>query len=132
MKSNSFSKKLLSAFLAILMAISCFTGVMSAYAGQDISADTEETLYDSNLAYNFLGWVEATDVQTLDALLDFADQMMGDALGGAKGKLDIAGAVINYDLSSINGLFSTLDSARQFLKSALVTVFLGGEIKQSV
>lgn len=129
MKSNSFSKKLLSAFLAILMAISCFTGVMSAYAGQDISADTEETLYDSNLAYNFLGWVEATDVQTLDALLDFADQMMGDALGGAVGKLDIAGAVINYDLSSINGLFSTLNSARQFLKSALVTVFLGDDAK---
>ena len=74
MKSNTFSKKLISVFLAVLMAFSCLSGVMSANAAN--SADVDTSLYDDKLAYNFLGWVDATDDQVLDALLDFADDML--------------------------------------------------------
>lgn len=129
MKSNSFSKKLLSMILAILMAASCFTGAMSAFASENISGDTEETLYDDNLAYNFLGWVEATDVQVLDALLDFADEMMAENLGGAKGSVNIAVASLDYDMSSVNGLLSTVNSARALLKNGLIKALLGGDAK---
>lgn len=127
MKSNSFSKKLLSMILAILMAASCFTGAMSAFASENISGDTEETLYDDNLAYNFLGWVEATDVQVLDALLDFADEMMAENLGSAKGSVNIAVASLDYDMSSVNGLLSTVNSARALLKNGLIKALLGGD-----
>ncbi len=130
MKSNSFSKKLLSMILAILMAASCFTGAMSAFASESISGDTEDTLYDNNLVYNFLGWVEATDVQVLDALLDFADEMMAENLGAAKGTLDISVATLDYDMTSVNGALSTLNSARQLLKSTAIKLFLGGDAKK--
>ncbi len=130
MKSNSFSKKLLSMILAILMTASCFTGAMSAFASESISGDTEDTLYDNNLVYNFLGWVEATDVQVLDALLDFADEMMAENLGAAKGTLDISVATLDYDMTSVNGALSTLNSARQLLKSTAIKLFLGGDAKK--
>lgn len=130
-----FCKKLLSAFLAVVMVLSCFTGAFSAYAGETISADTETSLYDNNLTYNMLGWVEMTDTQVLDAFLDFADQMMAENLGGAKGNIDIIGNKLEYDLSSINGLFYTLNSVRQLLKSlgglvgGIGTLNVGGQLK---
>lgn len=127
MKSNSFSKKLISLFLAVIMALSCFTGAMSAFAYN--SADTKDSLYDGNLAYNFLGWVETTDEQTLSALLDWADDMLGDNLGTMKGTLNVYVASVNYDLSSINGIFSTINSARELLNNSTVNLVLGGDAK---
>lgn len=115
MKSNSFSKKLISVFLAVLMAFSCLSGVMSANAAN--SADVDTSLYDGNLAYNFLGWVDATDDQVLDALLDFADEMLAENLGTAKGAMDITVGVLNYDLTSVNGLLSTIENVRVILAS---------------
>lgn len=112
MKSNSFSKKLISVLLAALMAFSCLSGVMSANAA---SADVDSTLYDNNLAYNFLGWVDATDDQVLDALLDFADDMLSENLGTAKGFMDIKVGTLNYDLTSVNGLLSTIENVRVIL-----------------
>lgn len=126
MKSNSFSKKLLSAFLAALMAFSCLSGVMSANAA---SADTDTTLYDDKLAYNFLGWVDTTDDQVLDALLDFADEMLAKTLGTAKDSMNISVAVLNYDLTSVNGLLSTIESLRKdVLLSGIVDSATGGTL----
>lgn len=113
MKSNSFSKKLISVFLAVLMAFSCLSGVMSANAAN--SADVDTSLYDGNLAYNFLGWVDATDDQVLDALLDFADEMLAENLGTAKGFMDITVGTLYYDLTSVNGLLSTIENVRVIL-----------------
>lgn len=113
MKSNSFSKKLISVFLAVLMAFSCLSGVMSANAAN--SSEVDSSLYDSNLAYNFLGWVDATDDQVLDALLDFADDMLAENLSTAKGFMDITVGVLNYDLTSVNGLLSTIENVRVIL-----------------
>lgn len=113
MKSNTFSKKLISVFLAVLMAFSCLSGVMSANAAN--SADVDESLYDDKLAYNFLGWVDATDDQVLDALLDFADDMLSENLGTAKGFMDIQVGTLNYDLTSVNGLLSTIENVRVIL-----------------
>lgn len=113
MKSNSFSKKLISVFLAVLMAFSCLSGVMSANAAN--SADVDSSLYDGNLAYNFLGWVDATDDQVLDALLDFADDMLAENLGTAKGSLNITIDTLNYDITSVNGLLQTIENVRVIL-----------------
>lgn len=139
MKSNSFSKKLLSAFLAVLMAFSCFSGVMSAYAA---SADTDQTLYDENLKYNFLGWVDAADDQVLDALLDFVDDMLAENLGSAQDTLNIQVTSINYDLTSVNGILSTLESVRtnvlantglaNLLGDDARAINLGGQLKNYI
>ena len=99
-KSKSFSKKLLSLLLAALMALSCFTGALSAYAA-GMSADSEYT--DNYLSSNFLGWVETTDEQTLTALLDWVDGILADNCSTIKGSLNVYVSTIDYDLTSING-----------------------------
>jgi len=130
MKSNSFSKKLLSAFLAVLMAFSCLSGVMSANAA---SADTDTTLYDDKLAYNFLGWVDTTDDQVLDALLDFADDMLAEHMGTAKDTMDLSVATLSYDLTSVNGILATLESFRNdVLQAGAVKAFTGNDLKINV
>ncbi len=126
MKSNSFSKKLLSVFLAVLMAFSCLSGVMSANAA---SADTDKTLYDDKLAYNFLGWVDTTDDQVLDALLDFADEMLAEHMSTAKGSMDLSVATLSYDITSINGVLATLESLRNdVLSSGTVDLASGADL----
>ncbi|MCC8016010.1 MAG: hypothetical protein LIO43_01135, partial [Clostridiales bacterium] len=121
-----FSKKLLSLFLTIVMALGCFTGALSAYAAQD-----ESDYYDDNLAYNFLGWVETTDEQTLTALLDWVDELLAGT--GIKGNysLNIVVTTINidYDITSTDGVFSTIDSVMQLFNNTAVNLVLGGDAK---
>lgn len=125
-KSKSFSKKLLSLLLAALMALSCFTGALSAYAA-GMSADSEYT--DNYLSSNFLGWVETTDEQTLTALLDWVDGILADNCSTIKGSLNVYVSTIDYDLTSINGALSTVNSARQLLNNNTVKLILGGDAK---
>lgn len=125
-KSKSFSKKLLSLLLAALMALSCFTGALSAYAA-GMSADSEYT--DEYLKSNFLGWVETTDEQTLTALLDWVDGILAENCSTIKGSLNVYVASINYDLTSINGALSTVNSARELLNNGTVKLVLGGDAK---
>lgn len=125
-KSKSFSKKLLSLLLAALMALSCFTGALSAYAA-GMSADSEYT--DEYLKSNFLGWVETTDEQTLTALLDWVDGILAEKCSTIKGSLNVYVASINYDLTSINGALSTVNSARELLNNGTVKLVLGGDAK---
>jgi hypothetical protein len=66
-KSKVFTHKLIALFLAALLAVSTFTGVMSVFA------KSTEDYHDANLAANFLAWAETTDNQTAEALLDYAD-----------------------------------------------------------
>lgn len=125
-KSKSFSKKLLSLLLAALMALSCFTGALSAYAA-GMSADSEYT--DNYLKSNFLGWVETTDEQTLTALLDWVDGILADNCSTIKGSLNVYVAKINYDLTSINGALRTVNSVRELLDNGTVNMVLGGDAK---
>lgn len=125
-KSKSFSKKLLSLLLAVLMALSCFTGALSAYAA-GTSADSEYT--DEYLKSNFLGWVETTDEQTLTALLDWVDGILAEKCSTIKGSMNVYVATINYDLTSINGALSTVNSVRELLNNGTVKLVLGGDAK---
>lgn len=125
-KSKSFSKKLLSLLLAALMALSCFTGALSAYAA-GMSADSEYT--DEYLKKNFLGWVETTDEQTLTALLDWVDGILAEKCSTIKGSMNVYVASINYDLTSINGALSTVNSVRKLLDNGTVKLVLGGDAK---
>ena len=75
-KSKIFSRKLIALFLAALMVISTFTGVMSVFA------KSTEDYHDENLAANFLAWAETTDNQTAEALLDYADLYLPQIMEG--------------------------------------------------
>ena len=52
MKAKKFSRKLLALFLAVLMAMSCFSGAMVASAA-NASANTK--YHDQDLDFNSLG-----------------------------------------------------------------------------
>lgn len=73
-KSKVFTKKLVALFLAVVMAVACFSGVISA------SAYSKGGYHDANLsdAYNYLTWTEPTSNQTAEALLDLVDRAIGD------------------------------------------------------
>ncbi|MGN1124005.1 MAG: hypothetical protein ACI4RR_06635, partial [Eubacterium sp.] len=71
-KAKKFSRKLLALFLAVLMALTCFTGVISAY-GASI-----QDYHDDNVEYNNLAWDVLSDEQIATALLDYADEMLAD------------------------------------------------------
>jgi len=75
-KSKVFTHKLIALFLAAILAVSAFTGVMSVFA------KSTDDYHDSNLAANFLTWAETTDNQTAEALLDYADLYLPQLMEG--------------------------------------------------
>jgi hypothetical protein len=75
-KSKVFSRKLVALFLAALLAVSTFTGVMSVFA------KSRDGYNDDKLAANFLAWAETTDNQTAEALLDYADLYLPQIMEG--------------------------------------------------
>ena len=75
-KSKVFTKKLIALFLAALLAVSTFTGVMSVFA------KSRDGYNDDKLAANFLAWAETTDNQTAEALLDYADLYLPQIMEG--------------------------------------------------
>ncbi len=86
-KSKVFTRKLISLVLAVVMAVSGFFGVaMSAQAYQKGGYN------DSNVKSNLLAWVDATDDQTFEALLDYLDDLL-----------------INLDWDSINATITAAD-----------------------
>ena len=70
-KAKKFSRKLLALFMAVVMALTCFTGVLTAFgASKDVKYN------DSDVEYNSLAWKVLSDEQTATALLDYADAML--------------------------------------------------------
>ena len=64
-KVKKFSHKLLALFLAIVMALTCFTGVITA------SAASKDVKYkDTDVEYNSLAWNMLSDEQIATSLLD--------------------------------------------------------------
>lgn len=123
MKSHSFSKKLLSLFLAVIMALSCCTAAFSAFAA---SSNTENELYEAQNQYDSLGWIKTTDEQKLSAVLDYLDGIL--AKSGTKQVIDIKVAKINVDMTSVNGLLATVDSVDSALGG--LGGLLGGDVKK--
>lgn len=68
-KAKKFSHKLLALFMALVMGITCFSGVLTSYAA---SSDTE--YLDENIEYNQLAWRLMSDEQTATAVLDYMDE----------------------------------------------------------
>lgn len=122
MKSNfkTFSHKLIALFIAIIMAVSSFTGVLTVFA-----AEQKRDFHDDNLAANFMTWAETTDEQTAEALLDWVDLYLGDLLTGLLGSNEIhfsqsiVVATIKLDLylDSVDGLIDALRQAQGLLNS---------------
>lgn len=74
-KAKKFSHKLLALFMAVLMAASCFTGALTAYAD---TMSSEKTYADESIEYNDLAWAILSDEQVATALLDYADLMLAE------------------------------------------------------
>lgn len=74
-KAKKFSHKLLALFMAVLMAASCFTGALTAYAD---TMSSEKTYADESIEYNDLAWAILSDEQVATALLDYADLMLSE------------------------------------------------------
>ena len=118
-KATKFSKKLLALFLAILMAMSCFTGALTAFAS------SKDDYHDLNVTANFLNWAELTDDDTAEALLDWADSILRGV--DLPLNLDIKIASINGRIDSVDGLLNIIKQASDVIEQYKGT--LGGDIK---
>lgn len=124
-RSKTFARKLVALFLAVVMAASCFTGALTAFA------KSTDGYYDNDLAANFMTWAETTDNQTAEALLDWADMHLddlilslgatGDIMNGDHLNLNLDVAVINIHLEgyldSIDGVLNLISNARGLVDS---------------
>lgn len=63
--------------MAVLMAASCFTGALTAYAD---TMSSEKTYADESIEYNDLAWAILSDEQVATALLDYADLMLSNTV----------------------------------------------------
>lgn len=70
-KAKKFSHKLLALFMAIVMGLTCFSGVITAFG-----ADSTQKRYDDAVEYNDLAWNILSDEQVATALLDLADEYL--------------------------------------------------------
>lgn len=144
-KAKKFSHKLLALIMAVVMAATCFTGVMTSYAA---SSDIEYN--DSDTVYNDLAWNVLSDEQAATALLDLADYYlpylkdMEPELAKMVSSLDLGGTIsldwdasarelylklgsikmitISVKLGSVNELIETVNSANGVLGGSLVGV----------
>lgn len=98
-KSKTFARKIVAIVLAVVMAMSTFTGVLTVYA------KSTDDGHDSNLAANFMTWAETTDNQTCEALLDWVDDTLQ--------KADLAPISLYYNyvvvVIDINGYLDSVD-----------------------
>lgn len=128
-KSKTFARKLVALFLAAIMAISCFMGTVTAFA------KSTDDYHDSNLAYNFMTWAEATDNQTCEALLDWVDLYIGDLMTGLMGtdhiffEQNVVVTTIKIDayLDSVDGIIDLISQANGLLKD--FGGIIGGDVK---
>lgn len=104
---TKFGKKLLALFLAVVMSLTAFSGVLTAQAA------TDPDYHDKNIAANVLGWVELQDEQTCAALLDYLDEVLGGLDLEVAVNQNLFGPLwitLNGRLDSVSGL---LDIAAQ-------------------
>lgn len=120
-KVKKFSKKLLALFLAVVMAVGCFTSVVSVYG-----ASKDPGYTDLDAAANFMNWAELTDEQTAGALLDWLDSVLGGVNYHLNVDLSVAGKIDGY-IDSVDGLLNLIDQAEVIINDWGGT--LGGDIQ---
>lgn len=106
-KSKIFARKVIAMLIAVIMAASTFTSVLTVYA------KSTDDAHDKNLAANFMAWAETTDNQTCEALLDWADETLQKANIAPiifEGNYVVVNIQIHGYLDSIDGV---IDLARQ-------------------
>lgn len=122
-KSKIFARKIVAIILSVIMAMSTFTGVLTVYA------TSKEDAHDSHLAANFMTWAETTDNQTCEALLDWVDDILGEA-NIAPLTVDLNYVVvvvkINGYLDSVDGVLDLVRQVRDLLSKYGGTV--GGDV----
>lgn len=131
-RSKIFAKKLIALVLSVLMAASCFTGALTAFAA---SKQTDKDYHDANLAANFMSWAETSDEQTCEALLDWADMHLSDLMTSLLGSdhlyfsQNIVVDTIKIDayLDSVDGLFDLFQQADDLLDG--YGNLVGGDVK---
>lgn len=126
MKAKKFSRKLLALFLAVLMAMSCFSGAMVASAA-DASANTK--YHDDDLDFNSLGWPILNDEQTCTALLDFVDLTLANAnIADINVDLSILGS-ISIKLGSVDEVLKSVQDLDSFLNSKSALLLVAGDAR---
>ncbi len=119
------STKLLSVILAMVMILSSLTMIASAS-----KPNYKTGLTDGN--YSPDGAVTRLDTNTrLTMIFDYLDTILAGT--GIKDSLDIKIATLNYDITSISGICSTVDSLRDLLGNGLLlTVTDAQNIKKAI
>ena len=126
MKAKKFSRKLLALFLAVLMAMSCFSGAMVASAA-NASANTK--YHDQDLDFNSLGWPILNDEQACTALLDFVDLTLAQAnIAPMNIDLSVLGS-ITIKLGSVDEVLKTVQDLDSFLNSKSALLLLAGDAR---
>lgn len=126
MKAKKFSRKLLALFLAVLMAMSCFSGAMVASAAE-ASANTK--YHDEDLDFNSLGWPILNDEQACTALLDFVDLTLAQAnIAPMNIDLSVLGS-ITIKLGSVDEVLKTVQDLDSFLNSKSAILLLAGDAR---
>lgn len=121
--SKKFARKVIAMLIAVIMAASSFTGVLTVYA-----KSTDDN-HDAELAANFMAWAETTDNQTAEALLDWADATLAKANIAPiifHGNYVVVNINIEGYIDSIDGVLDLASQAAGLLKD--YGNLLGGDI----
>lgn len=129
-KVRKFSHKLLALFMAVIMGLTCFTGVITASA-----ASNDVKYNDDALEYNELAWRLMSDEQMATALLDALEPLLQNTVGPLvhnalsgisaiytadthKVNIPVLNIGFTLDLYSVDGLLNTLDELEDFCGKA--------------
>ena len=146
-KAKKFSHKLLALLMALVMGITCFSGVLTSYA-----ASNNIGYNDKDVELNDIAWNVLSDEQLATAILDYADSILPSVqefesniyamLGKDQGMevatgvkiihnlskrniqvkiIGITAATITLKLGSVDELFETINSVQSALSGIIST-----------
>lgn len=123
-----FGKKLLALFLAVVLALTAFSGAFTAFAASD-SPYHDDALSDEQI--NALGWVELTDDQTAEALLDYLDSVLADMAIPVDLNVNvvITSLDIHGTIDSVSGLLDIVTQLNSFLQNNGTLLGMAGDAK---
>lgn len=123
-----FGKKLLALFLAVVLALTAFSGAFTAFAASD-SPYHDDAISDEQV--NALGWVELTDEQTAEALLDYLDSVLADVAIPVNLNVNvvITSLTINGTIDSVSGLLDIVTQLNTFLQNNSTLLGMAGDAK---
>lgn len=119
---TKFGKKLLALFLAVVMALSVFSGAFTAFAANN------SPYHDDEIAdqINALGWVELTDDQTAEALLDYLDNVLAGLAAPVSFSL-VGDIAVDGTLDSVSGLLDIIAQFDNILQNNSFILSIAGD-----